>query len=635
MDIFEIRRQLSMGKSIYDLPLRVTYYARVSTDKDEQIHSYKNQIAHYEEKIKSVPLWTFVDGYMDEGITGTSINKRDDFNRMTEDAAEDKFDLILTKDICRFARNTVDTLVTTRELLRVGVGVFFELDNVNTLSSEGELRLTIMASLAQDESRKISERVKFGFEKSVKKGVVLGNNKIWGYKKDNGKLVIAPEEAKIVKRIFELYSNNDIGIRNIGHALGKEGFYTKSGKEFAFSTIKSIITNPKYKGYYVGGKTTTIDFISKQRKYFTEDEWTYYKDQNGYVPAIVDEELWERCNQLYKSRGDKVKNKETSYNTKYKYSGKLFCKNDGQAFWRTAVGKKEAWQCSQYKKNGLNGCKNNTTVYTHELDYILKNLFVTLFKDKDMYVEELVEMCKKYMNEKKDDSEVKELERQIDNARKEKKNLIKLFTLEKIDEKEFEEMNSEYIETINGLQNRLEELLSESEAELNIDQKIKQLKKYFKKTVDFEDELPEEIIDSMIERIEIEKYGRDNSKRYKTIKLHIYLKIGLEIPAYIKNRFCLLLTTHMIRADIETEVSPIVGSEKQSEELVNYLLSEFESDPIKIWESNIFGKNLHELVNEGLQNKLYRMPEDAQGKLQETLERIVNEGSGGLICIIL
>lgn len=252
-----------------------------------------------------------------------------------------------------------------------------------------------------------------------------------------------------------------------------------------------------------------------------------------------------------------------------------------------------------------------------------------------MYVEELVEMCKKYMNEKKDDSEVKELERQIDNARKEKKNLIKLFTLEKIDEKEFEEMNSEYIETINGLQNRLEELLSESEAELNIDQKIKQLKKYFKKTVDFEDELPEEIIDSMIERIEIEKYGRDNSKRYKTIKLHIYLKIGLEIPAYIKNRFCLLLTTHMIRADIETEVSPIVGSEKQSEELVNYLLSEFESDPIKIWESNIFGKNLHELVNEGLQNKLYRMPEDAQGKLQETLERIVNEGSGGLICIIL
>lgn len=635
MDIFEIRRELSMGKSIYDLPLRVTFYARVSTDKDEQIHSYKNQIAHYEEKIKSVPKWTFVDGYMDEGITGTSINKRDDFNRMTEDAEKDKFDLIITKDICRFARNTVDTLVTTRELLKLGVGVYFELDNVNTLASEGELRLTIMASLAQDESRKISERVRFGFEKSVKNGVVLGNNKIWGYKKEKGKLVIVPEEAKIVKRIFELYSNNDIGIRNLGKELAKEGIYANEGKPFAFSTLKSILTNPKYKGYYVGKKTTTIDFISKQRKYFKEDEWTYYKDEKGDVPAIVDEELWERCNILYRNRSNKIKNKETSYNTKYKYSGKIFCKNDGKSFWRTKWRKREAWQCSQYRKEGLDGCKNNVTVYTDELDEIIKNLFITLFKDKDLYVKELVEMCKRYMNEKKNDSEVREIEAQIDLARKEKKNLIKLFTLEKISESEFEEMNREYVEKIDNLQDRLERELANNDTEVDIDTRIKKLDEYFKKEVYFADGLPDEIIDNMIERIEVEKCGREDSVRHKTIKLHIFLKIGLEIPAYIKNRFCLLLTTHMIRADIETEVSPIVGSEKQSEELVNYLLSEFENDPIKIWESNIFGKNLHELVNEGLQNKLYRMPEDAQGKLQETLERIVNEGSGGLICIIL
>ena len=119
------------------------------------------------------------------------------------------------------------------------------------------------------------------------------------------------------------------------------------------------------------------------------------------------------------------------------------------------------------------------------------------------------------------------------------------------------------------------------------------------------------------------------------IKLEITLNLGMKLPVYYRTDLSLLLITHMIRADIETEVSPIVGSEKQSEELVNYLLSEFESDPIKIWESNIFGKNLHELVNEGLQNKLYKMPEDAQEKLQETLERIINEGSGGLICIIL
>ena len=638
MDIFEIRRELSMGKSIYDLPLRVTFYARVSTDKDEQKHSYKNQITHYEEKIKNVFNWTFVDGYMDEGITGTSINKRDDFNRMIEDANNKKFDLILTKDICRFARNTVDTLVTTRELLKNGIGVFFELDNINTLSSEGELRLTIMASLAQDESRKISERVRFGFEKSIKKGVVLGNNKIWGYKKENGKLVIVPEEARIVRKIFELYSYNDIGMRNLGKELAKEGIYTNDGKVFAFSTIKNIITNPKYKGYYVGRKTTTIDFISKQRKYFSEDEWAYYKDQRGDVPAIVDEELWEKCNILYRERSKRIKNKETSYNTKYKYSGKLFCMHDGKAYWRTKWRDREAWQCSQYKKNGLSGCKNNVTVYTDELDVVIKNLFNALFRDKDVYVEELIEICKKYMNEKKDDTEVKQLEKQIDLARKEKRNLIKLFTLEKINEEDFEQMNNEYIDKIDKLQEELEKLLADNTKDLDIDKRIKKLKDYFRKEISFEDGVPEDIIDNMIERIEIEKIDNKNEKvsvKNKTIKLHIFLKIGLEIPAYIKNRFCLVLTTHMIRADIETEVSPIVGSEKQSEELVNYLLSEFESDPIKIWESNIFGKNLHELVNEGLQNKLYRMPEDAREKLQETLERIVNEGSGGLICIIL
>ena len=260
-------------------------------------------------------------------------------------------------------------------------------------------------------------------------------------------------------------------------------------------------------------------------------------------------------------------------------------------------------------------------------------MFNALFRDKDIYVEELLEICKRYMNEKNDDTEVKEVERQIDIARKEKRNLIKLFTLEKIDEDDFEEMNNEYVARIDTLQDELEELLANSTKEIDIDKRIKKLEAYFKKAISFEDGLPEEIIDSMIERIEIgNKKGIVSGKN---IKLHIILKMGLEIPAHIKNHFCLVLTTHMIRADIETEVSPIVGSERQSEELVNYLLAEFENDKSKIWESNIFGKNLHELVNEGLQNKLYRMPEEAQGKLQETLERIVNEGSGGLICIIL
>ena len=173
---------------------------------------------------------------------------------MVEDAKYNKFDLVLTKEVSRFARNTVDTLTTVRELLNRGVGVFFESDNINTLSNEGELRLTIMSSLAQDESRKISERVKFGHKQSIRQGNVLGNDKIWGYRKDDKKLVIVEEEAKIVRKIFELYSTGKIGIRRIGDELAKLGYYNRNNKPFTFSTVRYILTNPKYKGFYVGRK---------------------------------------------------------------------------------------------------------------------------------------------------------------------------------------------------------------------------------------------------------------------------------------------------------------------------------------------------------------------------------------------
>ena len=278
MDLYTIRKELMSGKSIYDIPLRVTYYARVSTDKEEQKNSLDNQDTYYKNKILSIPKWRLVKGYTDEGITGTSTKKREDFNAMVEDGLNDKYDLILTKEVCRFARNTLDTLQITRNLLAKGKGVYFELDNINTLEQEGELRLTIMASLAQDESRRISERVKFGFSRAIEKGKVLGNNAIWGYDKNNCKLEINEEEADIIKRIFEIYSSGKIGIRKIGDELAKEGIYTRKGEIFAYSTIKNILTNPKYKGYYCGNKTRVIDFMSKQRVYLGEDEIVQYKE---------------------------------------------------------------------------------------------------------------------------------------------------------------------------------------------------------------------------------------------------------------------------------------------------------------------------------------------------------------------
>lgn len=182
MDIHSTRQKLR-SRSIYDIPMRVTYYARVSSETDEQKNSLENQVSYYEELIRRNKAWTFVPGYIDEGLSGISTRKREHFNQMITDASKDQFDLILTKEISRFARNTLDSIQYTRQLLSYGVGVFFQNDNINTLDEDSELRLSIMSSIAQDELRKLSSRVKFGHQQAIKSNVVLGNSRISAIRK--------------------------------------------------------------------------------------------------------------------------------------------------------------------------------------------------------------------------------------------------------------------------------------------------------------------------------------------------------------------------------------------------------------------------------------------------------------------
>ena len=237
MDLYAIRNMLGQGKSIYDLPLRVTFYARVSTDRYEQLNSLENQVTYFSNFIKEQENWTFVDGYVDEGISGTSVKKREDFLRMVDDAKKKKFDLILTKEISRFSRNTLDSIKYTQELLSNGVGVHFLSDNINTFQPDSELRLTIMSSIAQEEIRKLSERVRFGYKRSVEKGVVPGNDNFYGYRKNKGKLEIVEEEAELIRLIY-----NEYGIKS------------KTNKALAGTVIGRIIRNPKYKGYFCAHK---------------------------------------------------------------------------------------------------------------------------------------------------------------------------------------------------------------------------------------------------------------------------------------------------------------------------------------------------------------------------------------------
>lgn len=294
MDVRRLDEMQAQGRSIFDTELAVAYYARVSTDKDEQINSLGNQKRYFEDYIAANPHWRFAGGYVDEGISGTSVEGREQFLKMIEDAKRGRFDLIVTKEISRFARNTLDSLRYTRELLRCGVGVYFQNDNINTFDKDAELRLTIMSSIAQDEVRKLSERTRFGFKRAQENSVLLGQNNLFGYNKVDGRLEIVEPEAAVVREVFERYAAGDLGLRAIANDLDSRGIRGRQGRPFHYSTLYGMIRNPKYKGCYAGRRYASRDYRDKRSYRLSEDKWLVHEDDR--IPAIVSEALWEQAN---------------------------------------------------------------------------------------------------------------------------------------------------------------------------------------------------------------------------------------------------------------------------------------------------------------------------------------------------
>ena len=379
MDLHMIRQELKR-RSIYDLPLRVTFYARVSSESDEQLNSLGNQISYYENLIRKNAAWTFVAGYVDEGISAATTKKRDNFHRMVEDAKAGLFDLVITKEITRFARNTLDSIQYTRELLGAGVGVFFQNDNINTFDEDSELRLTIMSGIAQDELRKLSSRVKFGHQQAIKNNVVLGNSRIFGYTKDDGRLVIDEEQAAMVRRLFELYAPGEYSMKQIETLFWQEGYRNHNGKKIAHTTMSNMIANPKYKGYYVGNKVKVIDLFTKKQKFLPPEEWVMFKHETGQiVPAIVSEELWDAANAVLKKRSDDVKSRQGICNHANLLTGKLYCTCCGTAYYRRDSvdrqgNKNSKWVCSGKIKNGADSC-DSFAIYEEELKPLLLEIF--------------------------------------------------------------------------------------------------------------------------------------------------------------------------------------------------------------------------------------------------------------------
>ena len=476
MDIHMIRQELKR-RSIYDLPLRVTYYARVSSESDEQLNSLGNQISYYENLIRRNSAWTFVAGYIDEGLSAATTKKRDNFHRMVEDAKAGLFDLIITKEITRFARNTLDSIQYTRELLAAGVGVFFQNDNINTFDEDSELRLTIMSGIAQDELRKLSSRVKFGHQQAIKNNVVLGNNRIFGYTKDHGRLVIDEEQAAMVRRLFELYATGEYSMKQIETFFYQEGYRNHNGKKIAHTTMSNMIANPKYKGYYVGNKVKVIDLFTKKQKFLPPEEWVMFKDETGQiVPAIVSEELWDAANAVLKKRSDDVKSRQGICNHANLLTGKLYCTCCGTAYYRRDSvdrqgNKNSKWVCSGKIKNGADSC-DSFAIYEEELKPLLLEVFREAEPQVEALIEEYVEMYKAIHQGEDLSKRVAALETTIATIQKKKQKLLAFNAMGELSDADFLAMNKECTRELEAAQKELEELTAQRDSAADFKKQI-------------------------------------------------------------------------------------------------------------------------------------------------------------------
>ena len=536
MDIYEVANHMRLQrKTIFDINLKVTYYARVSTMREEQDSSIDNQVKYFEEMIKNNKNWTYVNGYSDR-IRGENANNRENFQQMIQDGYDGKFDLILTKEVSRFARNTIDSLTYTRELLRHGVGVFFQNDNICTIDTDSELRLTIMSSIAQDEVRKLSERIKFGHKKSIEKGNVLGNSRIYGYVKQNNRLVIDPYEAEMVKLIFDLYATGDYSVRKIEDILYEKGYRNHNGKKLYHTTISNIIQNPKYKGYYCGNKVKIVDYRTKEQKFLPREEWTMYKDEMGEtVPQIVDEEMWDKANSIFTERSNLVKGRGRSAKKTSPLSGKIICGVHHSPFWRTSYSHRihkgnsiYQWICSEKKKQRNTKACGTFAIYEKELYKILADVILTLYNNKDEDIDTIIKIYKETMSDSNIGNRLQNIEKDIQKLEAKKDKLLDLYTDDIITKQDFKtkiQSIEEELSKLNENKTILNDNKNRSDSILKSAERIKEVLNtdisHLKDGENINERFVDNICDNLINYIEVFPIDAQN------MRLHIALKIGL------------------------------------------------------------------------------------------------------------
>lgn len=474
----QIQELVHSGKRLEDIELSVVFYGRVSTDKEYQLHSLETSNEFLEQYINKVPKWTLYRGYVDEGISGTRADKRDEFMQMINDASQGKFSLIVTKEVSRFARNNRECLNYINLLKDYDVGIVFLNDNIITFRDSDNFSLNIRGVIAEEESRNTSKRVAFGHHQSIKKGVVFGNGRMYGFDKTPGALAVEAKGAEMVYKAFVMYADQEMSLHQIENALYNLGYRNHNGKRISHVTIGHIITNPKYKGFYCGNKVKIIDMQTKKQKFLDESEWIMYKDETGeVVPQIIDEDLWDRANERYKAR--KKQYQDLRSNNKLPsigwgrspLSGKIICAHcNGAPYWRDVVSYgnnkgKEYWRCSIKKNNGSKSCPS-APIYLEEIRDIVK---VSLNGLQDVLAENAVEYTRLFKEQieaqpKEIEKEIRSLQNQYDALDKKRDKLLDHNLEGRISDEQFAERNQKLTDEMKGVRASIEEANEKIEA---------------------------------------------------------------------------------------------------------------------------------------------------------------------------
>ena len=501
---------LNQERKMQETKKKVAAYCRVSTDNEDQANSFESQQRYFRQYIERNPDWELYAIFADEGISGTNTKKRKEFNRMIECAKNGDFDLIITKEISRFARNTLDSIFYTRDLKKHGVGVIFMNDNINTLDGDAELRLAIMSSIAQEESRKTSERVKWGQKRQMEQGVVFGRSML-GYDVKDGKMTINEEGAKIIRLIFHKFVDEGKGTHVIARELREEGIEPMRVKEWQNTVILRVIRNEKYCGDLVQKKTYTPDFLSHEKKYNRgQEEFVIIKDHHE---PIISRELFDKANRILDAKSLSQEGK-AKHSNRYPFSGKIKCGRCGASYVARYKTRKDgsrykAWRCYEAANHGRPhidkagnqvGCSGES-IRNEDAIYLLYLVCRELKINRQKVVDNLTKTIDAVMRIDLTGTSTSALSEKIEEAKKKRTGLIDLYTSGDIDKTEFTALRAKYDEDIEKLKSTMEGIEQQQAMILKQQELMADIKNAIDELINgiqYEDEYYTQILDKMV-----------------------------------------------------------------------------------------------------------------------------------------